>query len=31
MRDKNTLQKNNKKNIQEISAVASLALSWILH
>ena len=27
MRDKNTLQKNNKKNIQEISAVASLALS----
>ena len=25
MRDKNTLQKNNKKNIQEISAVASLA------
>ena len=27
MRDKNTLQENNKKNIQEISAVASLALS----
>ena len=31
IRDKNTLEENNNKNIQQISAAASLALSWILH